>query len=354
MARRIVILTEGHTNPHTAKTASCLIRYKTSEIVALLDSTRRGSTTQDLLGVGGAIPVVGSLAEAGPADTLLLGIAPPGGKIPAPWRAIILEAIGRGMTIWSGLHDFLSRDPEFVAAAQQHQVRLIDVRQNSEREVARRLGIRSDCLRIHTVGHDCSIGKMVASVELTLGLQRRGVDAKFIATGQTGIMVEGDGLPLDCVVADFVAGAAEKMVLQQQHHEVLVVEGQGSLIHPSYSGVTLSLLHGCAPQGLIFVYEIGRTVVTGVDHVPIPPLSALLKMYDLMANANARCRVLGIAINSRCVSAAEAAAERERVRQEFGLPACDVIRDGPDELVEAILRFRDTADWRSWHVSPPS
>jgi uncharacterized NAD-dependent epimerase/dehydratase family protein len=352
MARRIVVLTEGHTNPHTAKTASCMIRYKRDEIVALLDSTQRGKTTDELLGVGGDLPVIGSLAEAAPADTLLLGIAPPGGKIPGPWRAIILEAIERGMGIWSGLHDFVSDDPQFAAAAAARGVPLVDVRKNNERGVARRVGIRSDCLRIHTVGHDCSIGKMVASVELAQGLRRRGVDAKFIATGQTGIMVEGDGLPLDCVVADFVAGAAEKMVLQQQHHEVLVVEGQGSLVHPSYSGVTLSLLHGCVPHGLIFVYEIGRMVVTGVDHVPIPSIGSLLKMYDMMANANFQCRILGIAVNSRRVSAAEAAAERARVRDEFGLPVCDVIRDGADELLDAILRFRDTAPWREWHASP--
>lgn len=352
MSRRIVILTEGHTNPHTAKTASCMIRYKPEEVVALLDSTQRGKTTQDLLGVGGALPVVGSLSESPPADTLLLGIAPAGGKIPGPWRAIILEAIGRGMTIWSGLHDFLSNDKEFVAAAAARGTALIDVRKNSEREIARRQGIRDDCLRIHTVGHDCSVGKMVTSVELTQGLRRRGIDAKFIATGQTGIMVEGDGLPLDCVVADFVAGGAEKMVLANQHHEVLVVEGQGSLVHPSYSGVTLSLLHGCVPHGLIFVYEIGRTVVTGVDHVRIPPLGDLLKMYELMSNANFRCQMLGIAINSRRVSAADAQTERERVRAEFGLPVCDVIRDGADELLDAIVKFKDQGEWRTWRTGP--
>lgn len=348
MARTIVILTEGHTNPHTAKTASCMIRYRPDEVVAVLDGTQRGRTTGEVLGVGGALPIVGSLAEAPPADTLLLGIAPPGGKIPLAWRPVILEAIGRKMNIWSGLHDFVSNDAEFSAAAAAAGVRIVDVRKNDEREIARRRGLRNDCLRIHTVGHDCSIGKMVASVELTEGLKRRGVAAKFIATGQTGIMVEGDGLPLDCVVADFVSGAAEKMVLQHQdRHDVLVVEGQGSLVHPSYSGVTLSLLHGCCPHGLIYVYEIGRTVVTGVDHVVIPPMDRLLKMYEMMSNANFTCRILGIAVNSRRVSAAEAAAERERVRRETGLPVCDVIRDGSDELIDAIERFRAAGEWRS-------
>lgn len=346
--RSIVVLTEGQTDPENAKTASCMIRYRPEEIVAIFDGTQRGKTSQDLLAVGGALPVVGSLAEAPPANTLLLGTAPAGGKIPPTWRAVILEAISRKMDIWSGLHDFLSNDAEFTAAAATHGVRLIDVRKNNERDVASRKGLRGDCLRIHTVGHDCSVGKMVASVELTHGLKRRGHDAKFIATGQTGIMVEGDGCPIDCVVADFVAGAAEKMVLQHQHHQILVVEGQGSLVHPSYSGVTLSLLHGCAPHGLILVYEVGRNVVTDVEHIPIPPLAEIKRIYEVMANVNVdfRCQVLGIAMNSRRLSAADAETERKRVQAEFGLPVCDVIRHGPDELVDAILKFKASGDWQ--------
>jgi uncharacterized NAD-dependent epimerase/dehydratase family protein len=347
-ARRIVVMTEGQTDPENAKTASCMIRYRPDEIVAVFDSTQRGKTSQDLLGVGGPLPVVGSLAEAPPANTLLLGTAPAGGKIPPPWRAVILEAISRGMDVWSGLHDFLSNDAEFTAAAARHGVRLIDVRKNQERDVAFRKGFRGDCLRIHTVGHDCSVGKMVASVELTYGLKRRGHDAKFIATGQTGIMVEGDGCPIDCVVADFVAGAAEKLVLRNQHREILVVEGQGSLVHPSYSGVTLSLLHGCAPHGLILVYEVGRTVVTDVEHIPIPPLAEIRRIYEVMANVNVdfHCRVLGIAMNSRRLSDTEAEAERRRVRAEFGLPVCDVIRHGPDELVDAVLSYKASGEWQ--------
>jgi uncharacterized NAD-dependent epimerase/dehydratase family protein len=347
-ARRIVVLTEGQTDPENAKTASCMIRYRRDEIVAIFDGTLRGKTSQDLLGVGDNLPVVGSLDEAPSANMLLLGTAPAGGKIPPSWRAVILDAVSRRMDIWSGLHDFLSNDAEFTAAAEKYGVRLIDVRKNQERDVASRKGLRGDCLRIHTVGHDCSVGKMVASVELTHGLKRRGHDAKFIATGQTGIMVEGDGCPIDCVVADFVAGAAEKLVLQNQHHEILVVEGQGSLVHPSYSGVTLSLLHGCAPHGLILVYEAGRHVVTDVEHIPIPPLTEIRRIYEMMANVNVdfRCRVLGIAMNSRRLSDTEAEAERQRARAEFDLPVCDVIRHGPDELVDAVLRFKASNEWQ--------
>jgi uncharacterized NAD-dependent epimerase/dehydratase family protein len=341
----MLILTEGHTNPHTAKTASCLIRYCSDEVVALLDSTQAGKTTQELLGVGGDLPVVAALDAAPQAKTLLLGIAPPGGKIPQPWRKVILAAIARGMPVISGLHDFLSEDPEFTEAAKRHGVALTDVRKNDERDVARRKGLNEKCLRILTVGHDCSVGKMVASVELTKALKARGHDAKFIATGQTGIMVEGDGCPIDRVIADFVSGAVEKMVLKNQHREMLIIEGQGSLIHPSYSGVTLSLLHGAFPHALIFVYEIGRQTVTGVDHVRIPPLKRMIEINETMASVERPCRVIGVAMNSSKVSDAAANAERDRVRAETGLPVADLIRHGSDELVDAILRFKQT-EWR--------
>lgn len=341
--RKLIILTEGHTEPHAGKTACSIIRYRRDEVVAVLDSTQRGRTTQQLLGVGGDLPIVGSLREATGANTLLLGIAPPGGNIPPAWRAVILEAIERGMDVVSGLHDFLCHDAEFVQAAERRGVRLVDVRKNNEREIARRVGIRPDCLRIHTVGHDCSIGKMVTSIEIANALNARRYDAKFVATGQTGIMIEGDGCPIDCVVADFVSGAAEKLVLQNQHHDILLIEGQGSLVHPSYSCVTLGLLHGCMPHGLILCYEVGRERVTGVEHVRIPPLAEVRRLNEIMANVMHPCRVLGVSMNSRKVSAAEAESERRRVRDELELPVCDVFRHGPDELVDAVIEHRRTA-----------
>lgn len=338
--RRIVILTEGRTIPTSAKTASCVIRYKPNEVVALLDSTQAGRTSGELLGVGGSIPVVAKLADAPPANTLLIGIAPAGGKLPDAWRKVLLEAIDRGMSLWSGLHDFLSNDPELSAAAAKKGVEIHDVRKNNERDVSNRLNLREDCLRIHTVGQDCSVGKMLASVELTLGLKKRGYDAKFIATGQTGIMVEGDGCPVDCVVSDFVNGATEKLILANQHHDILLIEGQGSLSHPRYSAVTLGLLHGCVPQGMILVYEAGRKNVHGMDYIPLPPLKKILEVNEMMASLAMPSKVIGIAMNSRLLTPEDAEAERERVRHELGLPVCDVIRHGPDELVDAIIAYQ--------------
>jgi uncharacterized NAD-dependent epimerase/dehydratase family protein len=349
MSRKIVCLTEGHTEPHAGKTAANVIRYRRQEVVALLDSTNAGRTSGELLGVGGDLPIIAKLDDAPQADTLLLGIAPPGGKIPANWRAIILDAITRRkMDVISGLHDFLSNDPEFSAAAKTAGVSLVDVRKNSEKSIARRVGLRPDCLRVHTVGHDCSIGKMVVSVEIANGLKKRGEKAKFIATGQTGILIEGDGLPIDCIVADFVSGAAEKMVLEhQKNHDILLVEGQGSLVHPSYSGVTLSLLHGCAPQALIMCYEVGRERVTGVESIKIPPLKEIMRLYEAMSNIHQPCKIIGIGMNSRRVSADEANRERERMRAEFGLPVCDVLRDGPDALVDAVIAFKNSGEWKA-------
>jgi len=339
--RRIAILTAGHTNPVSAKTASCVIRYKSDEVVALLDATQRGNTSQELLGVGGAIPVVANLADAPDANTLLIGIAPSGGKLPTEWRNILLEAIDRGMNLVSGLHDFLSDDPQISAAAAKRGVRIYDVRKNNERDVADRQNLRPDCLRIHTIGQDCSVGKMLASVEITLGLKARGYDAKFVATGQTGIMIEGDGCPVDCVVSDFVNGSVEKLVLANQQHDILLVEGQGSLSHPRYSAVTLGLLHGCVPHGMILVYEAARRTVMGMDHIPLTPLRKIVEVNEMMSRlAMPESRVIGVAMNSRLLEPDEAEAERERVRRELGVPVCDVIRHGPADLVDAVLALR--------------
>jgi uncharacterized NAD-dependent epimerase/dehydratase family protein len=244
------------------------------------------------------------------------------------------------------LHDFVSDDPEFAAAAQTHGVKLIDVRKNNEKTIARRVGINPNCLRILTVGHDCSIGKMCVAIEVTNALKKRGYDAKFVATGQTGIMVEGDGLPIDCITADFVAGAAEKLVLANQHHQILLIEGQGSLVHPSYSGVTLGLLHGSQPQGLILCYEIGRERVTGVESMAIPPLAEIKRINEMMAAVMCPAEVLGIGMNGRRVSPQEAEQERARRKEEFGLPVCDVFRDGPDVLADAVAKYYDGGKWR--------
>lgn len=337
-SRKMVVLTDGYLRSFRAKTAHSVIRYRPEEVVAVLDAECAGSTCADVLGYGGPIPVVGTLDEVGQADTLLLGIAPPGGRMPPEWKSLILEAIARGMHVLSGLHDFLRDDPELAAAAEKRGVRLTDVRANDEHDVASFEGLEESCLRIHTVANDCSCGKMTTAIEITDGLQKRGLDSKFVATGQTGIMIEGDGSPIDCVVADFVSGAAEKLVLANQSRDVLLIEGQGSLFHPRYSAVTLGLLHGVRPDGLVLCYDMTRTSVAGMDW-PLPPLNDVVAFYESAAQIMHPCRMIGVSVIAPGKSNDEVHAECDRVEQSLGLPASDVFRHGSAKLEEAVLKL---------------
>ncbi len=347
MRRKMVLLTWGHSNPRTAKTATGLLRYCPEECVAVLDPDHAGKRAQEFLEVGGDTPIIASLDETPGADTLVLGIAPPGGKIPPAWRKVIFEAIDRNMNILSGLHDFISDDAELAAAASAKGVVISDVRKNTFKQIARRDSFNSTCCRLHTVGHDCSVGKMVVSLELERGLKARGRDACFVATGQTGIMVSGAGLPIDCMVADFVNGASEKLVLDTQHHELIIVEGQGSLVHPSYSAVTLGLLHGCAPHGLVFVFEAGRDTVGGLDHVPLPSLQKQRELFETMASIHQPCETIGFAMNGRRLNKKQADEIARSIESEMGLPVADVIRDGPDRLVDAAEAFYQSNRWKN-------
>ena len=212
-AAKIIVLTEGFSNPVTAKTGASVIRYREADVVAVLDAENVGKRAIEILGAGENIPVVASLDDVPNANTLLIGTAPTGGRLPDRWRANIALALQKGLKVISGLHDFIGNDPEFTALASESGATIFDVRRNSETGVSIGQPLGNDNLRVHTVGQDCSIGKMVVTLELERALKQHGHDAKFLATGQTGIMVSGEGVPIDTVVADFVAGAAERLVL---------------------------------------------------------------------------------------------------------------------------------------------
>lgn len=339
MSRKIIALTEGYSNPHTAKTARNLIYYCPDEVIALFDRNNVGKSSADLLGVGN-VPVIGSFKEAPDANTLIMSVALPGGKLPQSYKEIMLTAISNKMNVVSCGHEFISDDSDLVSAAEKFNVSLKDVRKNKERSVTQRKGIANSCLRILTVGNDCSLGKMVSSLEIARALKCAGYDAKFAATGQTGILIEGDGIPIDAVVGDYINGSAEKLVLDNQHHELLIIEGQGSILHPRYSSVSVGLLHGSMPHGMIMCYEAGRENVHNMEEIKIPPMELVVRLHEEIASAMFTSKVIGFAINSKRLSEKEAAVERERIKQKFGLPACDVVRDGPDEIVNAILDFR--------------
>jgi len=363
LSQRVAVLTEGQTNPLSAKTAVSLLRYRSDEVVALIDRQTAGQTTQQVLGFGGSTPIVAVLDNLLrnniSIDEIIVGVAPAGGKLPPAMRDTVIAAARQGIDVTAGLHQFLADDPEIAAAAQAGGATLRDLRKNNEREVADRFDLRPDCLKIHTVGQDCSCGKMVASVETAMGLQALGQDAKFVATGQTGILIApgincslsmtdderndpaAGGSPIDCVVADFINGAAERLVKRNQHHDILVIEGQATLVHPSYSSVTYGLLHGTLPDGLILCYEADRPHMHGRPHLPLTPLPAIKQLYEYVANLEQPCKFIGVAMNSRRLKDdAAVEAERKRVEDELGLPVCDVYREGPAVLAEAVMALK--------------
>ncbi|HBO42683.1 MAG TPA: DUF1611 domain-containing protein [Planctomycetaceae bacterium] len=342
MPDRMVVLTEGIADPIDAKFATAVLRYRLADVAGVVDSTHADRTCQEVYGIGGSMTIAASLDDVAGADTLLLGGAPPGGLIPADWRAIILQAVRRGMKVVSGNHEFLTDDPDFVAAARQSGAELIDLRKNDCRRIATGRGFRPECLRVHTVANSCACGKMTVTLELDAGLRRRGVDSHFVATGQIGIAIAANGLPIDRVIGDFISGAAEELVLTHQQHDVLLIEGQGSLLDCRYSAVTLGLLHGSRPDGLIYCYQIGRPAFGfgGPGEHPEPPIAEVIRYYETTASLIHPCRVFAVAVNGRAVSADRVNRECEAIEAELGLPACDVILHGPDKLVEATLALR--------------
>lgn len=338
--RRIILMTDGYSTPHYAKTAMSLLRYRPSEVVAVLDQEHAGKTADQLFKMGHGVPVIGNLHQVPPCDSLYMGIATAGGKLPEAWRPIIRQAIEMKMDIVSGLHDFLVEDTQYVQLAQQHGSRLVDVRRNRYKSTAKRREFPCENIRIHSVGNDCSVGKMVVALEVQKELSARGYNAQFAATGQTGIMISGNGVPVDCVVSDFVNGAVEELVGQHERADFVLIEGQGSLAHPAFSAVTAGLLHGCAPQGLLFCYEANRKQVKGLDSVPIVDIERQLAAFETMANLRYPCQVIGMGINTRSLTPDQAQREVEQTEARFGLPACDVYRQGASKLADACEQLR--------------
>jgi uncharacterized NAD-dependent epimerase/dehydratase family protein len=338
-SERMAVLAEGNLGVLTSKTAACMVRYRPQHVVCIIDSTKSGQTVGSVLGFGGDIPVAGSLREAlrlGP-DTLLLGIAPRGGALPEAWRRIILEAIDNGLNIISGLHTMLGEDAEIGSAAASRHVTIWDVRKpDLSAEVSRGLLRHKTGRVLHTVGSDCRTGKMTVAYELAACLNRRGRKAEFVPTGQTGILLAGWGAAVDRVPGDFMAGVTEDLTLKGLERAPLaIVEGQGSLIHPGYSGVALALLHGCCPDGLILCHEPGRKELRGYG-TRIPALPDLIGIYEQAAALVFPSKVAAIALNTYDMSELAAREAVRAAQAETGLYAGDVLRWGCEGLCEAL------------------
>ena len=335
---RYLLLAEGFSgDPHYGKTMRGVLRYRREDVVAILDSTRAGETEE-------GVPVVESVADALPLGptTALVGVATQGGRFPPEWIAILRACVEHGLDIENGLHVFLTDDPVLAELAADRGVELRDLRRPpAELSTATGENLSVDSTIVLTVGSDCAIGKMTVSLELDLEARRRGLRSVFVPTGQTGMVIAGWGIAVDAVVADFVAGAAERLVVEGRDRggELLWVEGQGSLQHPVYSGVALGLYHGSVPHVLVLCHEVGRTEIEGAGGGPhpIPPLRELVELHERLALPARPARVAAIALNTRAVGEAEARAAIAVAEEETGLPADDPVRFGAAKLVDAVL-----------------
>jgi uncharacterized NAD-dependent epimerase/dehydratase family protein len=355
--RRLVILAEGNFGFHHGKTAVGVIRYGPDDVVAVIDSTQAGGNVSSILPAHD-IPIVANLDEAlaiDPArrpDTLLIGIAPTGGKLPASWRVTILEALRNGLDVHSGLHTFLGDDAEFAAAARASGATIVDYRRppaRMETSVGRRHGAGKRV--VLTVGTDCAIGKMTVGLELRKAAVEAGLSASFVPTGQTGMMVEGWGVAVDRLVSDFAQGTVEWMVEEgERRGDWVIVEGQGSLDHPAYSAGTRALIHGATPQAMVLVHKAGQTE-HDFDHLPdvsfpIAELRPFIDLHEKVAGLIAPSKVVAIALNTWSIeSDDDARAAIARIATETGLPVDDPVRFGPGPLWAQIERGVDALPW---------
>lgn len=279
-----------------------------------------------------------SLAEAreAGAKTLVIGVANRGGVISQAWKDVLIEALGMGFDLASGLHNLLRDEGDLVAASQMHGGTLHDVRVPSVGYPIAN-GVKRRGKRVLAVGTDCSVGKMYTALALDEAMRKRGMKSTFRATGQTGILITGHGVPLDAVIADFMAGSVEYLTPDNDEDHWDIIEGQGSLFHVSYSGVTMALIHGGQPDALILSHEPSRAHMRGLPGYTLPTLEALRDMALPLARvSNPGCQVVGISVNTQHMSEDEALTYLAEVEARMGLPAVDPFRQGADRLVDAL------------------
>ena len=335
--RRILILGQGFSHdPHYGKTMRGIVRYGPDPVVAIVDSQRAGELHE-------GIPIVGSVNDALCFDptVAIVGVATQGGRFPPAWRELLKSCIAKGLDVESGLHEFVSDDPELTELARRYNVQLRDLRKPPEGlNVPTGANLEVDARIVLTVGSDCAIGKKTVAVELDLEARRRGLESVFVPTGQTGIAIAGWGIAVDAVVSDFLAGAAERLVVEgaARGGKLLFVEGQGSLVHPLYSGVTLGLIHGSAPHAFVLCHVPGSTEIEGCPGHPIPSLPELTELHERISLPRRKAKVLCIALNTARLDEDAARSAIADAEAETGLPADDPVRFGAGKLLDSLVR----------------
>jgi uncharacterized NAD-dependent epimerase/dehydratase family protein len=335
--KRYLILAEGRAlDPHYGKTGRGVVRYGSDPVVAIVDSTAAGQTFE-------GVPIVATLAEGlafePRSTTALVGVAVAGGRLPPEWHDLLREVLEAGLDLESGMHEFLADDPELAAIAARRGGEIRDLRRPPpDLSVSSGENLRHDANVVLTVGSDCAIGKKTVAIELDREARARGLRSVFVPTGQTGIMIAGWGIAVDAVVSDFLAGAAERLVVDgARRGDLLFVEGQGSIVHPQFSGVTLGLYHGSAPHLLVLCHMAGETEIEGCPGHAIPSLAELVELHERLALPARPAKVAALALNTARLGEDEARHAIAQAEDEVGLPADDPVRFGAARVLDAVL-----------------
>ena len=347
--QRVVLLQHGGLADLSGKTGLTLLRYRRGPVVAVVDPDQAGRSLREVSGIDRDVPVVASLAEAlayGP-EVAVVGLAPSGGRLPPPLRADVAAALRAGLSVASGLHSRIGDDPE-LAPLRQDPAWIWDLRREPEGlAVAAARAAALPCRRLLAVGSDMAVGKMSACLELAAAAETLGIPARFVGTGQAGILISGQGVALDAVRVDYAAGAVEAAVLEAGAdlgpEGLLLVEGQGSLAHPG-STATLPLIRGSQPTELLLVHRAGQTHLKGLADLPIPPLPELIAAVEAVAalgrSDGQRPKVKAVALNTGHLDDVAAAQAISAITTETGLPCADAVRGGAGQLLKALLPSR--------------
>ena len=331
----LILAEEFSQDPHYGKTLRGVLRYRRESVVAILDTKRAGETDD-------GVPIVATVKEGmrHEPNTALVGVVTQGGRFPGDWQELLKSCVSHGLDLENGLHVRLRDIPGLTELAAKHGAALRDLREPPpDLSTATGENLEVDATIVLTVGSDCAIGKMTAICELDLEARRRGLKSVFVPTGQTGVAIAGWGISVDAVVSDFLAGAAERLVVEGgKRGDLLWVEGQGAILHPIYSGVTVGLMHGSAPHLYVLCHEVGRTIVEGdPTESPILSLSELVDLHERMSLKLRPAKVAAIALNTSTVSEDEAREAIAAAEEETGLPADDPVRFGAERLLDAVL-----------------
>lgn len=337
--KKYLILAEGFSHdPHYGKTLRGVLRYRRESVVAILDTKRAGESDDGM-------PIVATVDEgmAYEPDTALVGVVTQGGRFPGDWQDLLKSCVAHGLDLENGLHVRLHDIPGLPELAHERGVELRDLREPPpDLSTATGANLDVNATIVLTVGSDCAIGKMTATCELDLEARKRGLRSVFVPTGQTGIAIAGWGISVDAVVSDFIAGAAERLVVEgAARGDLLWVEGQGAILHPIYSGVTVGLIHGSAPHLYVLCHEVGRTITEGDPTAsPLPSLPELVDLHERMSLKLRPAKVVAVSLNTSTVSEDEAHAAIAAAEEETGLPTDDPVRFGAGKLLEAVLKAR--------------